>query len=272
LIALPGLFVVGTDTGVGKTRVASAIARGLVREGRRPGVLKPLATGVGEDPGRGDDAARLIAAVGGSIPPERVAPIVFAEPLAPAVAARRLGGRLEQDEIDRAVNEALAWWSDRADVMVVEGIGGLLTPLAEGTTVADLAIRLDYPLVVVARRGLGTLNQTLLTLEAARHRGLRLAGVVLNGAEPTREDGSLAEATNAGELARRLDSVAVLAEVPHDEGPEVMDALLGRIGWAGRALAPRYWPTATHDPGAADVILREPPDAPGASSEELSQR
>jgi dethiobiotin synthetase len=128
--------------------------------------------------------------------------------------------------------------------------------------------------VVVARRGLGTLNHTLLTLEAARLRGIRLAGVVLNGAGPTREEEALAETTNAGELARRVDGVAVLAEVPHGEDPELalMDALLGRIGWAGRALLPRDRPTAPHDPGVADAILRVLPDAPGASSEEIAQR
>ena len=120
--------------------------------------------------------------------------------------------------------------------MVVEGVGGLLCPLAEGMTVADLAIALDYPLVVVARRGLGTLNHTLLTVEAALARGLRVAGVVLNGSEPTADP--LAEATNPGELARRLPGVAVLAEVPHGE-----DALtgggLGVVDWWGRALVPR---------------------------------
>ena len=90
--ALPGLFVVGTDTGVGKTCVASAIARCLAREGRRVGVLKPVATGVPAGAGRGEDADRLIAAVGGSIAPERVVPLVFEAPLAPVVAARRRGG------------------------------------------------------------------------------------------------------------------------------------------------------------------------------------
>jgi dethiobiotin synthetase len=240
--ALPGLFVVGTDTGVGKTYVASAIARRLVDEGRRVGVLKPVATGVvdGDEGGRGEDASRLIAAVGGAIPPERVAPLAFAEPLAPTVAARRLGGRLERLEVEQAVDAALGWWLGRADVMVVEGIGGLLTPMAEGMTVADLAIRLDYPLLVVARRGLGTLNHTLLTIEAARHRGLRIAGVVLNDASPTIEGGGLAEATNADEMARRLDAgIAVLAEVPFRDGPTAPDSVLREIDWSRRAMLPR---------------------------------
>jgi dethiobiotin synthetase len=242
---LPGLFVVGTDTGVGKTRVASAIARCLAREGRRVGVLKPLATGVPGAAGGGEDAAWLIAAAGGSIPPERVVPLAFEAPLAPVVAARLLGKRLEQAEVESALDTALAWWADRADVMVVEGIGGLLTPVAEGTTVADLAVRLDYPLVVVARRALGTLNHTLLTTEAALRRGLRVAGLVLNSPSGAADaSAELAEETAADELARRLESVAVLGEVPFLGGsdPAEAEAILGGIEWSARALRPRYVP------------------------------
>ena len=267
MIALPGLFVVGTDTGVGKTRVASAIARSLVEQGRRVGVLKPVATGVGGDGdgnARGEDVARLIAAAGGSIDPDRVAPLWFAEPLAPVVAARRLGGRLEMAEVHRAVDAALAWWLGRAEFLLVEGVGGLLCPMAEGTTVADLAIRLDYPLLVVARRGLGTLNHTLLTIEAARHRGLRVAGVVLNGASPTGEGEALAEATNADELARRLGAgIAVLAEVPHGDGPDAKDSVLREIDWSRRALPPRFLPGAMPDRAAGESLSGNIPEPVG---------
>jgi dethiobiotin synthetase len=216
-MTLPGLFVVGTDTGVGKTLVASAIARSWRASGHRVGVLKPVASGAEIRGGRliSEDAERLIEAVGGGIPHERVAPILFEEPLAPPVAARRRGTPLVMGDVARIVAESLAWWEDRADVMVVEGVGGLLCPLAEGATVADLAVFLDYPLLIVAHRGLGTLNHTLLTVEAARSRGLRVAGVVLNGARPTADP--IAEATNAEELALRLGGVAVLAEWPHLE-------------------------------------------------------
>jgi dethiobiotin synthetase len=256
---LPGLFVVGTDTGVGKTYVASAIARSMTAEGRRVGILKPVATGVSEEASDGadEDSARLIASIGRSIAPGRVVPITFAEPLAPVVAARRRGERLEQSEVDRAVDATLTWWLDHADVMVVEGAGGLLTPLAEGTTIADLAIRLDYPLVVVARRGLGTLNQTLLTIEAARHRGLRVAGVVLNGAEPTRTGEALAEATNADELARRLpDGIAVLAEVPYCDAQDTPAFVLAEIDWSRRALLPRRPLLPRNEPGEAAPVAR----------------
>jgi dethiobiotin synthetase len=237
---LPGLFVVGTDTGVGKTYLASAIARSWHASGRRVGVLKPVASGAEVIGGRliSNDAALLIEAVGGGLPQDRVSPIVFEEPLAPPVAARRQGTPLTMDEVSRVVAECLDWWKSRADVMVVEGVGGLLCPLAERATVADLAVFLDYPLLIVAHRGLGTLNHTLMTVEAARSRSLRVAGVILNGARPTTDP--IAEASNAEELAIRLDGVAILADWCHgarlDDGtvaPEAGD-------WYDLAMAPRH--------------------------------
>jgi dethiobiotin synthetase len=184
-----------------------------------------------------DDAGRLIAALGGGVERNRVAPWVFSEPLAPSVASRRAGVPLHHDALLQGLSDALRWWSDRADVLIVEGVGGWLCPLAEGTTVADLAIALDFPVVVVARLGLGTLNHTLLTVEAIRIRGARLAGVVLNGAEPT--SNPLAEATNPEELGRRLREVPLLAVLPHGvEVSERLDRLRG-ADWGGRALPPR---------------------------------
>lgn len=244
----PGLFVVGTDTGVGKTFVAAALARTLAAQGRRVGVLKPLATGATWQGGawRCDDAERLIEAVGGGLAVGRVAPILYHEPLAPSVAARRAGLPLTHDRVVRTTAEALAWWADRAEIMVVEGVGGLLCPLAEGTTVADLAVSLDYPLLVVARLGLGTLNHTLLTVEAARSRGLRIAGLILNSPEPG--TGSVAEATNPEELARRLPGVALLAELPHEASAGLPETFLS-VDWYERAQPPRREP-AVPDSGS----------------------
>ena len=121
--------------------------------------------------------------------------------------------------------------------MIVEGVGGLLCPLAEGITVADLAIRLDYPVVVVARRSLGTLNHTLLTVEAALARALRVAGVILNGAEPTTDP--IAEATNPAELARRLGPVPILAVLPHEIGDTAAAVVVNDLDWYNRASGPR---------------------------------
>jgi dethiobiotin synthetase len=248
---LPGIFVTGTDTGVGKTYVAAAVARSMATEGRRVGVLKPVATGAARENGswRCDDAERLIAAVGGGIPVERVAPIVFEEPLAPCVAARRAGEPLLRERVEKDVSRALEWWAGegRAEVMVVEGVGGLLCPLAEGTTVAELAVRLDFPLLVVARRGLGTLNHTLLTVEAALGRALRVAGVVLNSPEP--ESGTAAEATNAEELSRRLPpGLAVLSILGHAENLALPEKMVG-VDWYGRALPPRIETLGREPPG-----------------------
>jgi dethiobiotin synthetase len=238
-MTLPGLFVVGTDTGVGKTFVASAIARTWRESGRRVGVLKPVASGASLREGRlvSDDAEALIEAAGGGIPHDRVAPIVFAEPLAPPVAARRQGTPLSMRRVVDVVSGCLDWWQARAEVMVVEGVGGLHCPLAEGATVADLAIYLDYPLLIVAHRGLGTLNHTLLTVEAARTRALRIAGIVLNGARPTVDP--IVEDSNAEELALRLGGVAILAEWEHgidfDRSPVAPEA----GGWYDLAKVPR---------------------------------
>jgi dethiobiotin synthetase len=239
-MSLPGLFIVGTDTGVGKTRIASAIARRLLAEGQRVGVLKPVATGGVRVEGvwRSDDAERLLEAIGRQAPPEMVAPIVFEEPLAPVIAARRQGMPLEQADIEQSVEAAVRWWSKQAELLIVEGVGGLLCPLAEGTTVADLAVSLDYPLLIVARRGLGTLNHTLLTVEAALSRGLRLAGIVLNQTEPGAE--TLADATGADELARRLDGVPILAELAYHNDPANLAGAIDTVEWSERFRRPRF--------------------------------
>jgi dethiobiotin synthetase len=147
-----------------------------------------------------------------------------------------MGAPITQQRVEDLVEEALHWWSTRAEVIVIEGIGGLLCPLAERTTVADLAIALDYPLLIVARRGLGTLNHTLLTVEAAERRSMRVAGIVLNS--PTPAAGDAAEATNAAELARRLEGISVLWEFDHSEN-DVLQESLPVVDWYERALPPR---------------------------------
>jgi dethiobiotin synthetase len=235
---LPGIFVVGTDTGVGKTRVTAGVARALGLDGRRVGVLKPVATGATKagDGWRCEDAERLIEAVGGGLRVERVAPIVYEEPLAPSVAARRSSEPLLHSRVEREVDAALTWWEGRAEVMVIEGIGGLLCPLAEESTVADLAVTIDYPIVIVARSSLGTLNHTLLTVEAARLRSLRVAGLVLNSPAPP-IDRSL-EGTNALELARRLPGVPLLADLPFEPNLAFSDLLLA-VDWFDRVALPR---------------------------------
>ena len=201
---MQGLFITGTDTGVGKTEVTAAIARRWRREGRSFAVCKPVATGA-----VADDTRRLGLAAGDA-DLAAITPFVFAEPAAPPVAARLAGRTLTLEELSGAVERR----KQGVEAVLVEGVGGLLCPLTDTETVADLVGRLDLAMVVVARRGLGTLNHTLLTLEIARRRGLRVRGVVVNETSPVT---SAAERTNVEELSRRL-FVPVLAVIPYREG------------------------------------------------------
>jgi len=218
----PGLFFTGTDTGVGKTFVTAAVARLLRAQGRDVVVCKPVATGARRVGGRwlADDTVALAEAAGLAGDWERVTPWAFPDPVAPPLAARRQGAALTLAAVAQAVRDRAR---PRA-ALLVEGVGGLLCPLTDEATVADLARDLALPLVVVARRSLGTLNHTLLTLEAARARGLAVAGVVVSETVPPE---GLADETNVDEL-RRL-GVPVLAVAPHRPGGE--DAALAGVDW-----------------------------------------
>ncbi len=221
-----GLFFTGTDTGVGKTVVTAAVARLLRRQGRPVAVCKPVATGAVEGPGgwRSEDTCQLAAAAGLEAEMDRVTPWAFPEPAAPPVAARAHGVGLTLDALAGAVRA----WQRPGAVVLVEGVGGLLCPLTERETVADLAGVLGMPLVVVCRRSLGTLNHTLLTLEVARTRGLPVAGLVVNETAPP---SGLAEATNVEELKRR-GGVPLLAVVPYQPPPAAPDpAALAGVDW-----------------------------------------
>jgi dethiobiotin synthetase len=203
-----GVFVTGTDTGVGKTFVAAALVAALKRAGVDVGVMKPIASGCRRIRGElvPDDARELLAAAKCDDPLEEVSPVRFAAPLGPSVAARseRRGIRLT------SITSAYRRLRGRHDFMVVEGIGGLAVPLSKKADVAELARRMGLPLLVVAADRLGVLNHTLLTLDYARERGLELLGVVLSRAGRGRDPSC---ATNAAELARL--GVPILARVPH---------------------------------------------------------
>jgi dethiobiotin synthetase len=165
-----GLFVTGTDTGVGKTVVTAALALTLKARGEDVGVVKPVQTGDG-------DGAALKAWAGLAEDVDEIAPYSFRAPLAPLVAARLEGRTLELEEVAARVRSL----AERHEIVLVEGAGGLLVPVGPDWTIADLAAALGLPLLVVARPGLGTVNHTLLTIEVARHEGLEVAAVVLNG-------------------------------------------------------------------------------------------
>ena len=174
-------FVTGTDTGVGKTVVSAAIVAVLRAQGLTVRALKPVITGLEDapDPVWPPDHQLLASLTGQS--PEQVAPIGFAPAVSPHLAAELAGTPLDPDLLLASVQDAIDE-ADAAgtDAVVVEGVGGLLVPFTDGYDVRDLARDLDLPLVIVARAGLGTINHTLLTLEAARAAGLHVSGVVLN--------------------------------------------------------------------------------------------
>jgi dethiobiotin synthetase len=178
---LRGCFVTGTDTGVGKTVVSAAIV--AVLRARRASVraLKPVISGLDAppDPVWPPDHALLASLTGQS--PDEVAPIRFGPAVSPHLAAELAGAPLDPDAIARAVVDAQdAAQRAHADALVIEGVGGLLVPFVDAYAVRDLARELALPVVVVARPGLGTINHTLLTLEAARAAGVQVARVVLN--------------------------------------------------------------------------------------------
>jgi dethiobiotin synthetase len=233
---MQGLLVTASDTGAGKTFVTAGIARLLRRQGRRFRVCKPVATGAEWHGGRllSDDTRRLAEAAGDE-DYEQVTPWTFPLPAAPPVAARHAGATLLLEDLAAAVRRR----SSPGVPVLVEGVGGLLCPLTERETVADLAAVLGLPLVVVVRRSLGTLNHTLLTLEVARGRGLPVAGVVVSETAPVRGP---AEEANVEELRRRTD-VPLLAVVPHRPGGVSADepALAGVDWWS--VLAVEGWRT-----------------------------
>jgi len=198
---MPGIFVTGTDTDVGKTYVSCGLAAALKRRGVDVGVMKPVATG------RSDDAQQLIKASGSKDPLDLVNPVHFKAPLSPHLAAKREGARVDLGSIDRA----FATLNSRHEVVIVEGAGGLLVPIRDGFTMVDLARRLGLPLLIVARDALGTINHTTLTVEAARSRGLKVLGVVVNRSHPGRPD--LAERLNPEAIAKAA-RVEILASLP----------------------------------------------------------
>jgi dethiobiotin synthetase len=210
----PGLFITGTDTGVGKTYVAALVARELARAGKRVGVYKPAASGCVRGAGGelvAEDAVSLWEAAGRPGELDRVAPQRFAAPLAPHLAARAEGRQVDA----KLLRDGLHYWLIRSDVVLVEGAGGLMSPLSDDDYNADLAADFGFPLVVVASNVLGVINQTLQTLiTAASYRGgLAVAGIVLNDVrEAAAADPSAA--SNRFELIARACK-PLLCGVPH---------------------------------------------------------
>jgi dethiobiotin synthetase len=172
-----GIFVTGTDTGVGKSVLAAAICASLAERGERVAAFKPVVTGLDEPPGEWPrDHELLASAASAGQSPEQVAPVRFGPAVSPHHAAELAGAPLEPLELARLGRAAAGIG---ADAVVCEGVGGLLVPLAPGYLIRDLALDLGLPVIVAARPGLGTINHSLLTVEGARTAGLAVRAVVL---------------------------------------------------------------------------------------------
>jgi dethiobiotin synthetase len=226
-----GLFVTATDTGVGKTVLSAALLAAMAAAGERVSAHKPVVTGLGEQPQIGLTETwppdhELLASVAG-MTPEEVSPLRYEPAVSPHLAAR-LAGELN-DPADLVTRARAA--SDDNATLIVEGVGGLLAPLAEDYTVRDLAVALDLPLLIAARPGLGTINHTLLTLQSARAAGLDVRAVVLT---PWPEQPSDMELSNRETITRMGDvEVAALGHVRSPAAPD--------LARAGGALPWRHW-------------------------------
>jgi len=232
-----GIFVTGTDTGVGKTVVAAVLARLLRMRGLSVGVMKPVTSGCRAENGRlvSDDALLLCQAAGVDCSDD-VAPYLLREPVAPAEAARQDGVVIDFARIRAAFDRLAA----AHDFVIVEGAGGLMVPLAGGLLVADLARQLGLPLLMVARPGLGTINHTVLSCFAAQQMGLKVAGVVINNYP---DSPGLAERSAPHQIGS-LCGAALLGIWPHRDDVDELELVEGLAEWLdGQA--------------ETDIVLRE---------------
>ena len=244
---MSGIFVTGTDTGVGKTVVAAALAAWCRARGMDVAVMKPVATGgrLLREKGRtrlvSEDALALARAAGSREPRRLVNPVCFREPVAPWAAAQRERRPIRIGPLLAAFRVL----QHRHTFVIVEGAGGLLVPLSSRETMASLAKRLGLPVLLVARERLGTLNHTLLSLSCARGMGLRVLGIILNQSDATPR-GRLASVIARSNVAtlRRLAAIPVAGPLPFQRvgardgrwletclGRRTVERLLGVAKW-----------------------------------------
>ena len=203
-----GIFVTGTDTGVGKTIVAAGIAAALRAKGMDVGVWKPVQSGALADDAE-SDGSRLQALSGVAEASSDIAPLAFTAPLAPFLAAEKEGVKLTMEQILKAGQPLFQAHAS----LIVEGAGGLAVPLTESEMVIDLLAHLQLPMLLVARPGLGTINHTLLSLAYARQRGIQVAGVIINGYRDRQEMQDESLLTNA-QMIEKYGQVKILGRIP----------------------------------------------------------
>ncbi|MEY2513093.1 MAG: dethiobiotin synthetase [bacterium] len=223
---LRGCFVTGTDTGAGKTVLAAALCAAMRAAGERVAAFKPVVTGVDEPADGGWPADHVLLAAVSGAGPQDVCPVTYGPAVSPHLAARLAGSPgLSVGDCVAAAGAAAA--RADAEVLVVEGVGGLLVPLSDDASIRDLAVALALPLVVAARPGLGTINHSLLTIEAARAAGLDVRAVVLT---PWPLEPTVMQRSNRDTIARLGDvEVAVLPEVT--SAADALAAAGGELPW-----------------------------------------
>ena len=223
-----GLFVTGTDTEIGKTYVASVLVAELASRGIDVGVYKPAASGCSSVDGQllSDDAKSLWDAAGNPITLDTVCPQLFKAPLAPHIAARAEGKQIDEQLLRTGIQP----WITESEFIVVEGAGGLMSPISDSDYVADLALEFGFPILTVVGNNLGCINHTVQTVLAATHyrSGLSVAGIVVNNSQQHDTDESLN--SNLAEI-QRCTGIDVICHVSHQQNQldaEFVDRLLSQ--------------------------------------------
>ncbi len=231
----PAIFITGTDTGVGKTIVTSALARHLSDQGLKVGVMKPIETGVDEPNKLGSDAALLRWAANSQDSADDISPYRFDLPSSPHQAAK---AARESIDIERIIDAFYRIKTDK-DIVFVEGAGGLMVPINGGYLMSDLVTQMDLPLLVITRPQLGTINHTLLTTFTARAMELNLCGFLINGM-PEKPDTVEMEAPH---LLSSLASADLLGVLPFAQGSD-QDKVITLAGAIGKLPAYQWLASA----------------------------
>jgi len=217
-----GLFITATDTGVGKTLIAGAIAKILSQKGRKIGVFKPVATGCKKtrDGLVGEDAEFLAGCCNSGLSLQEINPVTFEVPAAPLVCEQIENKKVDIEKISAAYNRICS----KTDYIIVEGIGGIRVPITDNLDALGLAKAFNLSVVIVARPAMGTINHTLLTIDAVRNAQLPLAGIVISGYDKSKAD--LAEQSSPAIIAE-LGRTQILAVVPFDRQTNAGQGIIG---------------------------------------------
>ena len=218
-----GVFIIGTDTGVGKTVISAGLALVAREKKIRVGVMKPVATGCFDRGGEllSHDTLFLLEASGGT-KHDIATPVRFRNPLAPLAAAREEDRAIDTSHIIRAYEEL----HENFEFVIVEGIGGLMVPFSENYFVSDLIKEFELPVIIVSRTKLGTINHTLLTIDVARSRGLNVLGIIFNNFN---EDSLSIDEKTSPRIISDLSRVPVLGMVPKIDGLDVENLKYGNL-------------------------------------------